>query len=217
MLAIHFFTFNAFQENTYILYDKDTKECFIIDPGCSNSLEEQELADYIDEHKLLPTRLINTHCHIDHVLGNLFVCEKYGLKLEAHRLEIPVLQSGSQVSQRYGIAYKTSPTISKFIEEGEDLLLNGNRLEILLTPGHSPGSISFYSKEAKLLISGDVLFQSSIGRTDLPGGDYNTLIGSIAVKLLPLPDDVKVYSGHGPATTIGKERTTNPFLEDFRK
>lgn len=217
MLAIHNFTFNAFQENSYILYDKETKECFIIDPGCSSAQEEQELTDYINENQLLPKRLINTHCHIDHILGNLFVSQKYGLELEAHRLEVPVLQSGNQVSQMYGIPYKTSPTITKYLEEGEDLLLSGNRLDILLTPGHSPGSISFYSRESQILISGDVLFQSSIGRTDLPGGDYNTLIGSIATKLLPLPDDVKVYSGHGPATTIGNERKTNPFLGDFRK
>ncbi len=216
MLDIHFFTFNAFQENSYIVYDKETKDCIILDPGCGNAKEEQELVDFIERNKLLPKRLINTHCHIDHVLGNLFVAEKYKLVLEAHRLEIPVLQSGGQVSKMYNIPYKRSPDISKFLEEGEPLELGGFRLDILLTPGHSPGSISFYSKESKWVISGDVLFMNSIGRTDLPGGDYNTLIGSIAAKLLPLPDDVKVYSGHGPSTTIGHERSTNPFLADFR-
>jgi hydroxyacylglutathione hydrolase len=217
MIDIHFFTFNAFQENTYIVYDKETKDCFIIDPGCGTGAEEKEMVDFIELNKLLPKRLINTHCHIDHVLGNLFVAEKYGLELEAHQLEIPVLQSGEQVSKMYGIPYKGSPKISSFLEEGEQLELGGNRLDILLTPGHSPGSISFYAKESKWVISGDVLFMNSIGRTDLPGGDYNTLIGSIAANLLPLPDDVKVYSGHGPSTTIGHERSTNPFLAGFRK
>ena len=216
MLDIQLFTFNAFQENSYLVYDKETKGCIILDPGCGNTREEQELVDFIEGNKLIPKRLINTHCHIDHVLGNQFVAEKYELELEAHRLEVPVLQSGEQVSKMYNIPYKGSPNISKFLEEGEELELGGFRLDILLTPGHSPGSISFYSKESKWVISGDVLFMNSIGRTDLPGGDYNTLIGSIATKLLPLPDDVTVYSGHGPATTIGHERSTNPFLADFR-
>ncbi|MCL4123289.1 UNVERIFIED_CONTAM: hypothetical protein GTU68_000616 [Idotea baltica] len=117
----------------------------------------------------------------------------------------------------YGIPYKPSPTIAKFLEEGQRLVLGSNQIDILLTPGHSPGSLSFYSKEFNFILSGDVLFLNSIGRTDLPGGDYKTLLGSIAAKLLPLPNDVKVYSGHGPATTIGHEKATNPFLEDFRK
>jgi len=217
MLDIQSFTFNAFQENTYIIYDKDSKECFIVDPGCSRPAEEQELIGFIEEQGLIPKRLINTHCHIDHVLGNLFISEKYGLELEAHKLEIPVLASGVQVSNMYGIPYKPSPAISKFLEEGEELSLGNVKIDILLTPGHSPGSLSFYCKESNFILSGDVLFLNSIGRTDLPGGDYKTLIGSIAAKLLPLPNDVEVYSGHGPSTTIGHERATNPFLEDFRK
>lgn len=217
MFKIKAFTFNAFQENTYIIYDDLSKECFIIDPGCSSHSEETMLSSFISSNQLLPQRLINTHCHIDHVLGNLYVAQRYDLVLEAHRLEVPVLASGSQVSQMYGIPYKASPSIEVFLEEDDQLLLGASILRIMMTPGHSPGSLSFYAPSEQLLLSGDVLFLNSIGRTDLPGGDYDTLLGSIASRLLPLPDDVRVYSGHGSATTIGHERRTNPFLEDFRK
>lgn len=205
-------TFNDFQENTYILYD-DTKECVIIDPGCSNAREEQMLSKTIEENNLNPVRLVNTHCHIDHVYGNKYVSEKFGLPLESHRGEIPVLESGPQVAMMYGLRYNPSPPISKFLEEGEQLAFGNTVLDILFTPGHSPASISFYNANDKILISGDVLFQGSIGRTDLPGGNFDTLISHIKTKFLVLPDDVIVYSGHGPSTNIGFERKHNPFLQ----
>lgn len=207
------FTFNAFQENTYILYD-ETLECIIIDPGCNNDLEREKLVKFIEENKLVPKRLVNTHCHIDHVLGNKFVAEKYDLVLEAHEGEIPVLESCDTVSRMYGIAYEGSPAIGKYIEANQEFNFGQTILKTLFTPGHSPASISFYCESAKVLIAGDTLFQSSIGRTDLPGGNYDTLISNIKEKFLTLPEDVTVYCGHGPSTTIGREKSTNPFLQE---
>lgn len=205
-------TFNAFQENTYIVFD-DSKECIIFDPGCSNSQENQQLLDEISRRNLKPVRLINTHCHIDHILGNKFVAETYNLELEAHEGEVQVLNMGSQVSQMYGIPYTTSPPIAKFIADGDKIMFGKSTLEAIYTPGHSPASLSFHHKESKQLIAGDVLFKGSIGRTDLPGGDYNTLISSIKNRVLTLGDDIIVYSGHGPSTNTGYEKRNNPFLQ----
>ncbi len=210
-MKLKFFTFNPFAENTYILYDA-TKECAIIDPGMSNPREEKELTDFIESEGLKPVLLLNTHCHIDHVLGNHHIAEIYGLKLSSHKGEVPVLDSGIMVSQMYGIPYTASPPISEFLEGGDTVSFGNTSLKVLLTPGHSPASISFFHSSSKTLIAGDVLFQGSIGRTDLPGGDYDTLIHSIESQFYPLGDDVVVYPGHGPSTTIGAEKRTNPFL-----
>jgi len=212
MLSIQVFTFNPFQENSFVLYDEASRECIVVDPGCSNSREEKELDSFINDNNLIPKRLINTHCHIDHVLGNKYISEKYNLPLESHKLEIPVLQSCDQVGKMYGIPYKGSPNITVFHEDGDVITFGSTEIEILLAPGHSPGSICLHLKDQKEIIGGDVLFQGSIGRTDLPGGNHNTLINSIKTKLLPLPDETVVYPGHGPATTIGRERVSNPFL-----
>lgn len=205
-------TFNAFQENSYLLYD-DTRECIIIDPGCSDAAEEQILVNTINEHGLTPVRLINTHCHVDHVFGNKFVADTYDLELEAHEGEQPVLAAVPQIAQMYGLRVTPSPPITKFLEEGDVITFGNSSLDVLFTPGHSPASISFYSKANKILIGGDVLFQGSIGRTDLPGGNFDTLIGHIKTKFMTLPDNVVVYSGHGPSTNIGFERMHNPFLQ----
>lgn len=207
------FTFNPFQENTYILYD-DTKECIIIDPGCFTQNEKDQLVRFIEEKKLKPVRLINTHCHLDHIFGNRFVAEKYNLELEIHKGEVPVLEAAPMVSANYGIPFpEPSPPASKFLEEGDIVKFGDTELEVLFTPGHSPASISFFCKKDKYVIAGDVLFQGSIGRTDLPGGDFPTLISVIKEKLFPLGDDVKVYSGHMGMTTIGAEKKSNPFLQ----
>jgi glyoxylase-like metal-dependent hydrolase (beta-lactamase superfamily II) len=211
MLHLKEMTFNPFQENTYIVYN-DQKEAIIFDPGCSNQHEREELISFIKSNKLIPKRLINTHCHIDHVLGNRFVAHQYDLKLEAHQNEKSVLGSCKVVSQMYGIPYEESPMIHSFISEGDSIALGDDVFEVFLCPGHSPGSLCFYNKDAAMLIGGDVLFMGSIGRTDLPGGDYNTLISSIKNKLFKLPDNTSVHSGHGPATNIGKEKRSNPFL-----
>jgi len=211
MIHIESLTFGPFQENTYIVYN-DHKEAIIFDPGCGNSSENQMLASLIERHNLKVVKLVNTHCHIDHVLGNKYVSEKYNVVLEAHSLEKSVLDSCDMVSRMYGIPYEASPEISVFLNEGDAFSLGDEVFEIYLCPGHSPGSLCFYHAESRNCIGGDVLFQNSIGRTDLPGGDYDTLISSIKNKLFRLPDDTKVHSGHGPSTTIGYEKKNNPFL-----
>lgn len=213
MITIKSFTFNSFEENTYILYD-ETGECIIIDPGCHLDFEENELSDFISENNLTPIKLINTHCHIDHILGNAYVSEKYGLLPKINREEIRVLESSVYVSQMYQIQLTPSPQPGGFINEGDIIRFGKSELSVLLTPGHSPGSLTFYNKEQGFIISGDVLFERSIGRTDLPGGDYDTLIESIMNKLLPLGDQVIVYSGHGNPTTLGSEKKFNPFLRE---
>ena len=211
MISIQGFVFNPFLENTYILYD-ETKECVIIDPGCSNDEERKELSDFIKEENLKPVKLLNTHCHIDHVFGNSFVAKKYNLGLEIHEDDLQVLHSLPQVSHLYGLNAEESIEPSSFLNEGDIVKFGNSSLEIFFTPGHSPGSISFYNKEEKLIVGGDVLFQGSIGRTDLPGGDHETLLTSIREKLFTLDDDFIVFSGHGEETTIGFEKKNNPFL-----
>ena len=212
MIEVKSFTFNAFQENTYLIVNKESNDCLIFDPGCSNRAESDKLLRYISENALTPIRLINTHCHIDHVLGNKTISETYGLILEAHHNEEAVLNSCEMVSKMYGISYDISPPIQKFIEEGDVIEMRALKLSTLLIPGHSPGSICFYDATDKFIIGGDVLFYGSIGRTDLPGGNHDDLITNIKSKLFQLPDDVVVYPGHGPQTTIGFEKLNNPFL-----
>lgn len=211
MVQISFFTFGPFEENTYVLYD-DTKECLIIDPGCSDASERQELATFIESKQLKPVKLLNTHCHIDHVLGNKFIAEKYTLGLEINKYDLPVLQALQIVAKNYGIPAEESPAPAAFIDEGDMIKFGNSEIEILFTPGHSPGSICFINKKQKIVIGGDVLFYGSIGRTDLPGGDHTTLINSIKAKLFTLEDDFEVFPGHGPSTKIGFEKKNNPFL-----
>ncbi len=213
MISIHAFTFNPIGENTYILYD-ESGECVIIDPGCYDDRERAELADFIKNKALTPVKLLNTHCHLDHVFGNDFVSKKYNLKLEAHKNEIPVLDAFLRSAAMYGLNAEPSPEITVFLDEGDRISFGKSTLEIVFTPGHSPGSITFYNTEQQFMISGDVLFYGSVGRSDLPGGNHHVLIDSIKKKLLPLGDDYKVYSGHGPTTTIGFEKVNNPFLVD---
>ena len=212
MINVHYFTFNGFQENTYILSD-ETKECVIIDPGCYSNEEQQELASYIDEKGLKPVKLLNTHCHIDHVLGNSFVANKYNVGLEMHEKDLPTLHATPEYGHLYGFNIDKSPEPTVLLNEGDKVKFGNAELDVIFAPGHSAGHIVFVDTEQKFIIGGDVLFYGSIGRTDLPGGDYDTLINSIKTKLLPLADDFKVYSGHGQPTTIGFERENNPFLK----
>ncbi len=211
MTTIAGFTFNMFQENTYILYD-ETGECAIIDPGCFDKSEQNELIDFIASKNLKPVKLINTHCHVDHIMGNSFIHERFGLKPVMHKAEVQQLQAASMYAGMFGVKITPSPLPKEFIEEGDKVVFGKSELEVFFTPGHSPGEVCLFCRVEKFLVAGDVLFLQSIGRTDLPGGDYNTLIQSIRTKLFPLGDDVKVYSGHGPETTIGFERKNNPFL-----
>ena len=211
-MNIKSFTFNPFQENTYIIWDK-TKECIIIDPGCYNHNERKELIDFILNNQLTPKKLINTHCHIDHILGNKFVSDYFKLDLYAHKNELDILNMSKETANAYGlIDYQASPEINCLINEGDIISFGEVSLDILFTPGHSPGHISLLNREEKIIISGDVIFQGSIGRTDLPGGDFNILIKSIKEKILTLNDETTIYSGHGPNTKIGKEKISNPFL-----
>jgi len=211
-MNIKIFTFNQFFENTFIISDS-TNECIIIDPGCYDKNEKQILQDYILSNNLVPTRLINTHCHIDHILGNNFVSKTWDLELEIHHKDINLLKNSKEIADLYGfVNYEKSPITNKFLVEGDIIEFGKSNLEVLFTPGHAPGHISLYSKNENFIISGDVLFNNSIGRTDLPGGNYNTLIDTIKSKFLCLDDSTVVYCGHGPSTTVGKERINNPFL-----
>ena len=212
-MQIQVFTFNQFFENTIIVFDK-TKECVIIDPGCYTISEKDTLQKYISINNLIPVKLINTHCHIDHILGNNFIAKTYDLELEMNANDMELIKSSNEIAQLYGFTdYEMSPLPKKFLNEGDTLEFGNSQFKILFTPGHAPGHISLYSKKDGLLISGDVLFNNSIGRTDLPGGNYDLLIESIKNKILTLNDNTIVYCGHGPSTTIGNERLNNPFLK----
>lgn len=210
-MQIKSFTFNDFSENTYILYD-ETNECIIIDPGCNNQNEQNELLNFIKENNLNPVHLVNTHCHIDHILGNNFVAAKFNLKLTAHKKETQVLAVGMQTAMMYQIHYEKSPEIEVYIDEGDLISFGNSTLQVLFTPGHSPASISLLNKIKKVLICGDVLFQGSIGRTDLPGGNFETLTRVIKSKFFTLDEETIVYPGHGSPTSIGIEKRTNPFF-----
>ncbi|MGN6399075.1 MAG: MBL fold metallo-hydrolase [Flavisolibacter sp.] len=212
MLTVQAFTFNPVQENTYVVYN-DKKQCCIIDPGCYFASEEQELKDFIEKNGLQPVYLLNTHCHLDHIFGNRFVAKTFGLSLFLNELEKPVLDYGPAAGQLWQLPFDNYEGELHYLAEGDNVRIGDDVLHVLFTPGHSPGSISFYSKEDKFLISGDVLFQGSVGRTDLPGGDFAILEESIKTKLYTLPADTIVYSGHGDSTTIGDEMKTNPFVK----
>ncbi|WP_207429332.1 MBL fold metallo-hydrolase [Pedobacter sp. SYSU D00535] len=211
MIQLHSFVCNPYQENTYLLYD-ETKECVIIDPGIYTAAEQNALTRFISEEKLRPVLLLNTHCHIDHVLGNKFVFDNYGLLPQFHEGELPLLTAVPSYAPAQGFQYEVSPLPEKFLPESGTVRFGESELELIFAPGHSPAHLCFYAPAAKFLIGGDVLFYGSIGRTDLPGGDFNQLIKNIREKLFSLPDDVKVYPGHGRETTIGFEKQYNPFL-----
>lgn len=212
MIHIARFTFNPFAENTYVLHD-DTKECAIIDPGCYDDKEREELSSYIKDNNLIPVKLLNTHGHIDHVFGNKFVADKWKLGLELHKDDLKTLNSLLSVAHLYNLNAEESPQPTAWLEEGEKVKFGSSELDILFTPGHSKGSVCFYHFQQAFVIGGDVLFQGSIGRTDLPGGNHEQLLNSIRTKLFILPEEVVVWPGHGPETTIGEEKEFNPFLK----
>ena len=211
MLRIKQFIFNPVQENTYLLFDENG-DCAIIDPGCYFDYERKELTDFVDANKLAPKDLLNTHCHLDHVFGNKFVADTYGLKLQLHSGEKVMLDLAPLSGEKLGLPFENYQGELTFLKENDLIKVGNDVLKVLFTPGHSPASISFYCAAQQFVIAGDVLFRSGIGRTDLPGGDYDTLINSIREKLFTLPDEVVVHSGHGPETTIGYEKKNNPFL-----
>ncbi|MEI7471452.1 MAG: MBL fold metallo-hydrolase [Chitinophagaceae bacterium] len=211
MLTLHSFTFSPIQENTYLLFNEQ-KQCIIIDPGCYFPEERETVKAFISAEGLVPVYLLNTHCHLDHVFGNKFIAETFGLTLHIHPLEKEVLAFAPASGLMWNMPFDNYQGEFVWLTETSKITLGEEKLEILFTPGHSPGSISFYSAKQGFIISGDVLFQGSIGRTDLPGGNQATLLQSIREKILNLPDQTIVYSGHGAPTTIGQERKQNPFL-----
>ncbi len=211
MIHIKAFTFSPISENTYVLYN-DAGKAIIIDPGCYFPAEEESLQNFIKEKDLTPIYLLNTHCHLDHVFGNKWVHETYGLELYLHPNEAPMLELAPVSGERWGLPFQNYDGSLHFLNDGDKVLLDDFEIQVILAPGHSPGSICFYMPEQGDLIGGDVLFRGSIGRTDLPGGDTETLLTSIREKLWVLPDETVVYSGHGIKTTIGYEKRNNPFL-----
>ena len=212
-MQVYSFTFNPFQENTYVLWD-DSLECVIVDPGCYQPNEQLALQKFINDKKLKPVLLLQTHAHLDHVFGTAFVNRTWQLKPLLHAKEAVVYETAEKVGLNYGVPMEKLPMASFELEEGKTISFGKTKLEILFTPGHAPGSVCFYHSPTKTIIAGDVLFYGSIGRTDLPGGHHQTLIDSIHNELMKLPDETEVYSGHGPKTTIGHERKYNPFLND---
>ncbi len=211
MLHIKSFVNNPYQENTYVLFD-DSLECAIIDPGMYTAEEQNKVASFISENQLKPVLLLNTHCHIDHVLGNKFVFDQYGLKPQFNEGELPLLAAVPGYAPQMGIRYEVSPLPETFLPDRGTVKFGQTELELIFAPGHSPAHLCFYSANDHILIGGDVLFRESIGRTDLPGGDSAQLIRSIEEKLFTLPDLCIVYPGHGIETTIGYEKQNNPFL-----
>lgn len=213
-MNIRRFVFNAFQVNTYVLWD-ESRECVIIDPGCHEPHECGELTGFIAKEGLKPVRLLNTHLHIDHIAGMAFVSREYGLVPEAHEGGNVFLAHAESNGHIYGMEDLEVVVPGKKLKEGDVVLFGGSRLDVVETPGHADGSVCFISHAGRFVITGDVLFYQSIGRTDLPTGDYDLLLRNIREKLLTLPHDYKVYPGHGPETAIGFESYSNPFLTGY--
>ena len=211
MLTVKQLTFSPFQENTYVIYN-DQGWSAIVDPGCYFPEERAQLKGFINKTGLEPKFLLNTHCHLDHVFGAQFVHTSYQLAMHLHSLEQPVLDHSPLSGEKWGVPFDPYAGPKIYLEEGDLVKMGNDELKVIFTPGHSPGSISFYCEKQGFVLSGDVLFRLGIGRTDLPGGSYETLEQSILSKLYQLPNETLVYSGHGPVTTIGYEKEHNPFV-----
>ncbi len=210
-ICLQVFTFNLFQEKTYLIFNQ-ANECILIDPGCCSENEQKQLADFLEERNLILKHLVNTHAHIDHVLGNHYVKTTYGVPLSMHAESLPFLEKVPDYQSMYGIEGYQPTQPDRLLSEGDQIAIIGCSLRVLYVPGHAPGHIALYSEALKVCFSGDTLFQGSIGRTDLWGGDGKLLVQSIRTKLFSLPDDVVVYPGHGDTTTIGAEKKQNPYV-----
>lgn len=214
MVKIKKFVFNPFNENTFIIWDDNTKDCAIIDPGCSNEAEENVLSGFIRKNVLVPKYLINTHCHLDHIWGCRYVKDKYDAEYLIPEDDLILLKNAVSQADMYNVRFTEPPSPDNFISEKLEIFLGESAIKFLYTPGHTPGEFCLYFPSENFCIVGDVLFKDSIGRTDLWGGDYDTLINSIMTKLLSLNDDVIIFPGHGENSTIGRERALNPFLNE---
>ena len=210
-MTLHHLVFNPYEVNTFIVSAADG-QCAIIDPACCSPAEQATLKKYIADKGLRPLWLINTHGHFDHVIGNAFLCNTWPVKTAAHRDDLFLMENAYRQGEIFGFSVEQPPTPQVFFEDGDTVTFDDVTLRVFHIPGHSPGSIVLYSPEQKWVIVGDVMFRGSIGRSDLPGSNYNTLIAGIEEKLMTLPPDTKVYPGHGPETSIGRERKYNPFL-----
>lgn len=212
-MKVSIFNFALFGINTYLIYDEATGEAAVIDPGMISDEERHALVQCIERRSLRVTHLINTHLHIDHVAGNRFVMDKYKVVVEAHAADEPLGKRMDLQADMFHLPFTPDGAeISLYLKEGDEIHLGAGVLKVIHVPGHSPGSIALYSPQDRFIITGDILFQGSVGRTDLPGGSHAQLIEGITGKLLTLPPDTVVYPGHGPATTIGEEKKHNPFL-----
>ena len=211
-MDIKSFVFNAFYENTYLLSSSNL-ETLVLDPGCYEDFEKKELTDFIKTNKLKPIAIINTHCHIDHVLGNDYLKKLYNIPLWIPATEKNLLKSVSTYAPTMGIQDYQEAQPDKLLSEKDVITFGSEKLEILYAPGHSEGHLMFYHAADKSLMAGDVIFRESIGRTDLPGGNFKTLEESIKNQVYTLPDAVKIYPGHGPRTTVGHEKKNNPFVK----
>ncbi|MBX7182607.1 MAG: MBL fold metallo-hydrolase [Bacteroidia bacterium] len=214
MIKIKKFTFNPFQENTFIVWD-NSLECAIIDPGCYLPEEKRVIQQFIEENNLEPRLLLNTHAHIDHVMGNSFIKNTYYLEPWMHSADLKTLKAAAPYGVLIGLRMDDPPIPTQFLDDYNKIEFGLSSLDILFTPGHAPGHVSFYHSESNSLFSGDVLFAGGIGRYDLPGGNYQTLMDSIVNKVFSLPNDTTIFCGHGPETTIGKEKQTNPFVLEY--
>lgn len=214
MIKIKPFVFNDFAVNSFVIYDEDSKECIIVDPGCIRDTEQNSLAEFIKENQLIPTQLVNTHCHVDHVAGNKFVVDTYNIPVYAHEGDNENLSNTIRAGELYGMRIGTPPKVNHYLSGGDTVKLGENKLLVMHLPGHSKGSIGLFAKDEKFVVVGDVLFHGSVGRTDLNGGSLDELMHSIKEVLFKLDDDVTVYTGHGPETNIGNEIRSNPFLLD---
>ena len=211
MLKIKSFTFNPYQENTYLIFD-DSKEAVVIDPGNYEAYENESISKFIDENKLQLKKIILTHCHIDHCLGNKYLNEKYGAELLIPFDERDLYKNVENIATLFGFANYSHLDENEYLKEKDKIEFGDIKLDVLFLPGHSPGHLAFYFKNDNVCFSGDVLFYNSIGRTDLPGGDHDTLISSIKNKLFLLNPNTIIYPGHGQKTTLKNEMKDNPFL-----
>jgi hydroxyacylglutathione hydrolase len=211
MITVKRLEFNPFRENTYVISD-DTGDCLIVDPGCQEKEEQDLLLAYMEGHALKPVKIVNTHCHIDHILGTAFLRDRFDIPFLIHPREKPLLKASMAQGEFFGLEVRPPPEPTGYLNEGDTVTFGDAGFEVVHIPGHSPGGIVLLNRDQQLLISGDVLFRGSIGRTDLPGGDYDSLVNSIREKLLILDPETRVYPGHGPDTTIGIEKQSNPFL-----
>ncbi len=212
MINIKTFTFNPFDENTFVLWSENNKEGIVVDPGMSDKDEEKQFDEFIQKEEINLKKILNTHCHIDHILGCKYVKDNYSVDYLIPENDFLLLKHYDKQMSMVGVAMEEPPKPDRLLKESDNIVLNSSVINPLLTPGHTPGEMCFYLDKENFCITGDVLFKGSIGRTDLWGSNTSAIYNSIKTKLLTLDDSVTIYPGHGVISTIGEERNTNPFI-----